>query len=289
MALKYPPDKWADNTSPWGQGVWGTDMDESTTVVQKGRRSIHFPSSASFPILTYSDFIPVQGNRYYSGMATIRASSITAGNTVRANIRWFDAAQTFLFGTDIYNAVLGAANTWEEHQKIIQAPSTAAFALPFISKPTANAYDVYFDSFAFREAVPTWDAYRNTAQSMSNTVWDTIAFDNVTSENASFNTTTGVATITVPGWYNISARTTLNLTSAATFSAIRLKINGTNDRIGSYTHTHGSATVTGLVVSTVRYFVEGDTVEVATRHDDSASRPLATSDTETYFSGVRVE
>ena len=88
MALNFPPDGWEVKT-----GTWGTEYDESTTVVKSGARSLHFKSGTPASVLRVesTQFIPVEPSRSYLGECTVQADSTTAGNFLAYRVNWYQA------------------------------------------------------------------------------------------------------------------------------------------------------------------------------------------------------
>ena len=286
MALSYPMDGWVVS----GGAVWGTDVDEDTTTYLSAGRSLKFLSTtpATAPGMIAADFIPATELYHYQMTTDHRASSTAGGNVLLTRINWYDSTFALISSSNVFNAVVAAANTWETRSAVVKSPANTRW-MKYELQKEKNAFTANFDRVEVVPAVPTWSAYRFASQTITKSTEVVVEYndnDDATKYNVAMSTT-GIVTIAVPGWYFLQARTTPNLTDA-TVAYIRLRINAAAARIGDYKNLPGTATAPGLSVQTMQYLARGDTVGVFVYHNNSTDRAISASDAETYFTGVQV-
>ena len=144
-----PPSNWTITT-----GIWGTDADIVASPSLSGGHSLHLKNtavattvkSAFFPVTSFSD-VP-SGILYYVPRVRIRADSIAAGNITTVLFKVYQADRTSVVVTNtLKNAILYAANTWEEYGGAYVGGSggTTSFWGQFELSKSATAFNVYFD------------------------------------------------------------------------------------------------------------------------------------------------
>ncbi len=133
MTTANPPDGWELNGA-----VWGTDADENSSTVLSGGHSIEFIAGSAVDPVEFiaSDFTPAAADSDYLVEATVRATSIAAGNTFTIGVGWYDSSKAWISDSNVHNAVLSAANVWEKIAGVVTAPSTGKYFKPFIQKTT---------------------------------------------------------------------------------------------------------------------------------------------------------
>ena len=270
MALVHPMALW-DVVS----GTWGTDIDESTTVLKSGVRSINFLNTtpAADPELARSreGWMSVEEGRAYKFDCVVRADSITAGDTVGMLVDWLDISEVTLSTSTVHNAVLSAANAWERKSNIFAAPSNARWAKPRLTKNN-TAFNAYFDSVEWAPALSRLVAWLSTVQTIVNNTPTVVVYDTVTTNvQFTFDTGTGIATCKVPGRYFVQAEIQWNSISAGVQTKLEIIQNSTTKKV---TEIYGSGSVLTLPASRVLDLVEGDTIKAQCFHLEGVDRDL---------------
>jgi len=249
-----PADGWSVYT-----GTWGTDFDRETSVLLGGQYSIKFISGtpADDPTLV-GDYRPVIPGMPYMASIWVRADSIAAGNTMTAFINWYTSEKVYISQSVIHNAVLGAANTWEERSAIFTAPATAAFARLFIRKNN-TAFNGYYGFADFWRAPRSFLAYRSAAVPASPT---NIDFDNESYDYGNiFDTGTGKCTIPTDGLWHFYAQTyVVNLAAGGTVDIV-LRNAGTPIAYGTTARAHALNDDCVAAVNFIGYLSKGDSIE----------------------------
>lgn len=284
----YPPGGWnADN------GVWGTDMDQETSVVIVGANSINYKSTVTATVDVLSDYKPVNTGDPYLIRALLRADNVTAKNMFLF-VAWYTSAKVIVGAADILlDAPLPAINTWYDMRYIREAPATAAFARVGVGRNRAsfNGYSAY----AGISPQPVgFSAYLNAngviaSGSAAVYVIDTEFFDH----GSNYDTATGLFTAPADGVYSFTAEGTINSIDAGDRYRIAFDRNGgARYAFGQMSRSHANATSVSAAHTTVMLLSRGDTVGSIHNHDQGANQTLlgaAGASYYTTFSGFRVE
>lgn len=125
----------------------------STSVRQHGAKSLSFTSTVlanGGGDALSNEFRPVAGGKYYPVEVWISAS--VANVSAKAQVSWYDAAQSFISSSDIAN-LTNTPTTATNYGLSIQAPSTARYAkikliggVPSVGSATGT---IYFDGIVF--------------------------------------------------------------------------------------------------------------------------------------------
>ena len=285
MALTNVLDGWVVDT-----GTWSTDIDESTTVLLSGSRSMHFKNTAagSASLRTASDnSIPVVEGRSYTVWGYARADDVTSADVVLL-VYWRDASLGAVSSSTVFQTELTAIDTWQYLHGVVEAPANARYAWLRCGRTNAS-FNAYFDEVGMVPATPHWSASRITsAQSVNDSEDATVVYNQAGSSiDASLNTGTGVVTIEVGGYYQINASVNWATMGDQARVQMALRKNGS----GAFAVLgDGGASGTARHQTTGSYtypFVAGDTVEVVVNQNSGIARNVAVS-TGTYFTGIRL-
>lgn len=279
MATTYAPDHWEEGSGT----VWGTDVDEETSVVESGGSSLIFKSaSADAASMVYDDFIPiVPSKNYYAGIRC-RTADNTAGNNIGVQVDWYTSAQASISGSNLQDE-LPATGTWYTLGNIIESPSNAAFAKVKIHR-AASGFNAYIDQVVFHATESYWSGQRITsAQSIPTGTWTTIAYNYFDDYGVVGNASTGVVTITDGGVVAMSAVTELENYTAGDIIQTRFKVVDTIAFATGY--TYGSTLRiqdTGIhrLTSTYVNFIRSQaTVEFQIYHDAAGAENVSVDKT----------
>lgn len=103
-----------------------------------------------------------------------------------------------------------------------------------------------------------------------------------------FNTTTGVYTIPVSGWYSIDTSIFTDSTTLSTSGNMNVDINkGATNIARGQIYGNGAAHTTSVNVSTTYYFDKGDEVNVDAQHSNTVA--MVTAAERNFFSIVRIK
>jgi hypothetical protein len=153
----YPP----DNISV-ADGVWGTDFDQDTAVVNSGAYSIRFKNTtpAADPYAYVTRLLETSPGDVWVGDWVVGVDSIAAGNTVTAFVSWHTADGAFLsnstvFATSVLPGTIGGAAPYTFYvlSGSATAPATAAFVRPVFLKNN-TAFNAYLDTMGIRKVQP---------------------------------------------------------------------------------------------------------------------------------------
>ena len=219
------------------------------------------------------------------GSASFRSSSITAGNTVRMGIQFFDRNYTLLSTVDIYNAILLAINIFERKDNVIAAPATAAWAKIILEKNN-TAFSAHMDDIRFRLAIPEITTTDGSTRSIPGSTIFTIPFANAVTHNISYNSGTGVATVITPGHYIICAREEVANVPNNTDIRCGFLVNGTlldaKSRLG-YRHDKVNVGFYATIGTIYVQLDEGETVEFFVFHSHSSNLNSGGASEKSYF------
>lgn len=151
--------------------------------------------------------------------------------------------------------------------------SSGAYTYAYVAKRSSSQTILETETVAARYN-------SNSGQTVaSNTV--IIYEDLVKDTHNAYNTSTGIYTTPVPGWYVVSAKCRTNV---ATNIALGIEVNGVDvdDFSNADTGDDSSTAVMGII-----YLNKGDTVEVV--NNTGASRTLNTASQQNVFSIVRIK
>lgn len=284
--LLHPPDEYEVSS-----GQWGYDIDESRSVVLTGERSIWFKSTATALAFLRHDAdhqVPVEAGRRYKAWSIFQADKRHASDAaVSSRVEWLREDRSTLISTSsIYNNQVDAINTWQQAEVIATAPAGARFARISFGRADAS-FNAYFDEVDMLPAVPLWRAYHAGAQTIAASTLTTIAFTNAEAIDSDFDTTTGIATIRVPGWYSVNARTIIGTLDDNTATLIFIYVNGSRTRDGDV--VSNARQLHSMQVTALLDLAVGDEVEIRIQHDDAtgAINTVAGSNN-TFFEGVRI-
>lgn len=272
-----------------GGEAWTTDVDESTSVLLSGSRSIHFKSTAQAPVrlrTANDNSIPVVEGRTYVAWAYARADDITSAR-VLLRVWWRAADLTAVASTDVYLDELTAADTWEYLHGVAVAPSGARFAWIGLGREDAS-FNAYFDEVGLAPAVPYWTMSRITsAQSVNDSTDTTVVYNNSTGIDTTPNTGTGVVTIDVAGYYQVNASVNWATMGDQARVQMALRKNGSG-AIAILADGGASGTAQHQTTGSFTYpFASGDTLEVVVNQNSGGARNVAAS-VGTYFTGIRL-
>jgi hypothetical protein len=177
---------------------WGIDIIQNTSVTQMGGYSLEFVSGKTGESKT--DYYPVITGRPYQATAWLRGTSIAGGNTCKADIEWYTAAKALISSTNIHaTGILGAANTWEQHSVIDNAPATAAFAKVCVEKvaEAGGAWTLYCDYAGIEPFLSNFHVYRAGVHNIATATWTHVAFDTAVHDYGSMWVDSSTGAITV--------------------------------------------------------------------------------------------
>lgn len=265
-------------------GVAGTDFTVDPTQSETGNTSIKMLSTAVATEFQQA-WIPLEGHRtgigpeYYIE-AMIRASSIAGGNTVTVEATTYLQDKVTSVGTlSIHNAVLVAANTWELKSKILASANAYWVRLRIVK--AANAFNVWFDRVNTRRLPRSLRARRITSD-LSMATGATAVLNTASQAGITWDTSTGIGTIQVAGYYAMHVQFSLESMADATHMEPRLFVNGSVDRVLARTYNgSGGADLLIAAASTMRLFADGNTFHFTIVHDHGSARNLRSDDPNT--------
>ena len=281
--LSHPPDGFEVSA-----GQWGYDIDESTSKVLTGVRSIWFKNTATLSKRLQHDKdhqVPVQAGRQYKAWVVYQC--FTTAAEVRAFVRWMYADRATLISTStIKSGAPSAAGAWIRDEVIVTAPEGAVYAA--ISFGSGDVVSIYFDEVDMLPAVPLWDVYAGSAESLASGSNTTVKFNTVNDTiDVSYSATTGKATILVPGWYYIDARVQVDAQmTAGDFIYATIVVNGAATRNG--TSDNAGGTTATFWAHGLLDLAEGDEVSFACNHNHGSPVTISTSPETSFFSGTRI-
>lgn len=273
MALLNPPAYW-DVVS----GTWGTDFDESTTVLRSGVRSVWFKNTtpASDPELARSreGWMSVEEGRSYKFDCVVRASSIAGGNTVGMLVDWLDIDEAVISTSTVHNAILNAANAWERKSAVFPAPSNARWAKPRLTKNN-TAFHAYFDSVSWGPAKAGLSFYRDSNHTVASGDHWQIPFDNSFADEVDigYSTGSGLVTFQVPGRYSVIAKVTwLDAFAAGETWTLSAYMNGAQFKVADFNHYVG-------ILPFMADFVEDDELYIRVDNNGGADNDVKGDET----------
>lgn len=282
MPLAFPPD---DVTiGPSADVTWGTDILDDESVVLSGLRSIKFEDTtpANDPYIEHTDGMEVEEGRWYSGEVIWRAGSVAGGNTLAAEVRWYDRADAYLSSGTLYSAaVLSATNTWlEAGGPAVQAPADARFARVRVTKNN-TAFEAWVDALELHPAITSGFWYRIGAatsnQSINDSTDTVVVFDTEGSNiGMSYDDTTGQLTALRAGLYTLHFGVRLDSMAAGTELQLTLEVNGVAAMPLRFSEFNDSAGARNMTIHGSFHGVAdvGDVLEVLVWHDHGAARNL---------------
>ena len=145
-----PPDGW--EISDTDNATWDTDVKLSTSVTESGTNSLWFEDTtpSSDPVVQSTRKIPLRDYQLYRLSTTVRASSASAGNYVRAY-----AVVEYSGGDSTEYAIndeLDSSGAWYTHETYFWG-TTAPKCQLFASKKN-SAFNAYFDQLRLEEVMP---------------------------------------------------------------------------------------------------------------------------------------
>lgn len=277
---------------------WGYDIDESREVKLTGERSLWFKNTATDQKRmqhTTAHMAPVEAGKRYKAHSVFQADSLAGGKLVKTFINWKAADKTTgISSSTVYSNVVTAIDTWQRAELVATAPAGAVYAAMSFGTD-GGSFNAYFDEVDMVPAVPSWEAWIDVgtpAQVLATSTDETIAYDTVTATDVTFSTTTGIATIIVPGFYYLAALINIALMGDDTRTFVIIRVNGATDHyLTRYNNYAGGAGTTASIITSGAVLTElaaGDTVAVIVNHDHGANRSVSSGKTQTRFSGTRI-
>lgn len=154
-----PPDGWFV-----GAGAWGTDFDKETTTVYQGAESaVAFLNTtpAADPWIR-TEYQPTHPGEVWLADFLVRASSVSAGDTVELGLGFTDKDFNWIADVTIYAAaVLPGAGTWYPLSGSVTAPANAVYAYGYVKKNN-TAFYLYVDTMGIKQVPYSFFAYRSS-------------------------------------------------------------------------------------------------------------------------------
>lgn len=295
MALTYPPDGYEV-----ANGTWTTNIDEDTSVVLTGSRSVKFLDTATNGRLRHkaSKQVPVEAGKRYKAWGAYRATRRNSGDNLMLRIEWMGADRSTTVDTDIvFNDRVDAVDTWEYSELVAEAPASSYYARLHFGRDIASGTGMacYFDEVDMAVAVPLWEVWTDigtAAQSVATATDTTILFDTTDNTDVDYDTGTGQVTILIPGRYYVSAGITVASLGDNKRAFWIARVNGTDDHYLDTKTNYaggGGGTSNMMVRGAAMLPLEiGDTVEMILNHNHGSNRDVVSGRPQTRFSGVRV-
>jgi hypothetical protein len=289
--------------------IWGSEVDEETSIAVSGGRAIKIDPSAGssdLPAIMTETLIPLEGGRIYRIEALVRVTNLSASTLVQA--RFYDSSKAW---TGSQFAIAGT---------LPAVPGVDAWFRAITTSVTAAATRYVRLVFSHNDATPgisyinhvkiyrTWDSFKymlevghvldpRSIPDATATKLDAFSYDSGSGlgfdHDYGFNFSNSTYTVPKQGIYRFDAGAVVDDVADTKYCYLMFYKNGTEIIRGpKIINGTGAAADLNCYVSIASIgLTEGDTIEVYIYHNHGAARNVSAGGTssQTYFSGAQLE
>lgn len=277
-ATNNPPDKWTISG-----GVWGTDWDRESSVVNMGKYSLKKINTGTASSLL-GPIVPLQPACHYRAGVMFRATNNS--NNVLVDCVELDSADGTISTKVVRSTPAAAADTWYYVETRFKAAGTVRKAR--MSLDAASGVNVYFNLAEIARCAASFSVQRtNTSVTMTASAYTDITY-NSTDHNygLDLDTTTGIWTCPHDGVYRFSGAWGISTLDNGKRMICALKVNGTLAYEGPATYNSTGGNLNALMAAVTPVTLKlaaGDTVKMCGYHDNGTNRTTVNNSTQTWF------